>query len=86
MENYNKLKYGKFRTADGTIGYYLDRGGKKQLHNSDGPALIPQGDRKLKEYHVFGMPMSEKDFDYWQRNFEGIPDYKKFQKAGNRGE
>jgi len=32
------------------------------------------------------MPMSEKDFDYWQRNFEGIPDYKEFQKAGNRGE
>jgi hypothetical protein len=86
MESYNKLKYGKFKTADGTIGYYLDRGGKKQLHNSDGPAFIPQGDRKLAEWHVFGMPMSEKDFDYWQRNFEGIPDYKKFQKAGNRGE
>jgi hypothetical protein len=40
-----KLKYGKFKTADGTIGYYIDRGGKKQFHNSDGPAFIPQVDR-----------------------------------------
>jgi len=82
----SKIKYGKFKTEDGTIGYYIDRDGKKQFHNTDGPAFIPKGDRKAAEYHLFGMPISEKDFHYWQRNFEGIPDYKKFQKAGNRGE
>jgi hypothetical protein len=80
----SKIKYGKFKTADGTIGYYIDRGGKKQFHNSDGPAFIPKGDRKLAEYHLFGMPISEKDFDYWKRNFEGIPDYKKFESGGSR--
>jgi hypothetical protein len=73
-----KLKYGKFKTADGTIGYYLERDGKKQLHSLDHVAYIPQGNRKLAEYHIFGIPISEKDFQYFQRSWEGIPDYKKY--------
>jgi hypothetical protein len=80
----SKIKYGKFKTQDGTIGYYLDRDGKKQFHNTDGPAFIPHGDRKLAEYHLFGMLISEKDFHYWQRSWEGLPDYKRFQNAGGR--
>ncbi len=80
------IKYGKFRTADGTIGYYINRDGKKQFHNTDGPAFIPQGDRSKAEYHLFGMPISEKDFQYWIRSWEGLPDYKRFQNAGGRGE
>jgi hypothetical protein len=78
------IKYGKFKTQDGTIGYYLNRDGKKQFHNTDGFAFIPQGDVTKAEYHLFGMPISEKDFHYWKRNWEGVPDYKRFEKGGSR--
>lgn len=87
MAKEGKLKYGRFKTADGTIGYYrATEDGKKVLHNFDGPAFIPQGDWKREEYYLFGMPISEKDFQYWRRNWEGIPDYKKFEAAGGRDE
>jgi hypothetical protein len=84
MSKEGKIKYGRFKTADGSIGYYIDRDGKKQFHNTDGPAFIPKGDRSKSEYHLFGMPISEKDFVYWQRSWEGLPDYKRFQNAGGR--
>ena len=85
MAKEGKIKYGKFKTADGTIGYYIEReDGKKQFHSTNGPAFIPQGDHSKREYHLFGMPINEKDFDYWKRNFEGVPDYKRFEGAGGR--
>ncbi len=85
MAKEGKIKYGRFKTQDGTIGYYIDRGdGKKQFHNTDGPAFIPNGEWNKREYHVFGMPISEKDFQYWKKNWEGLPDYKRFEGAGNR--
>ena len=41
----------KLRKADGTIAYIWD--GK--LHRWDGPALIPEGDMKRKEYYLYGL-------------------------------
>ena len=38
----------RLKKADGTIAHIKD--GK--LHNWDGPALIPQGDKKLAEYYI----------------------------------
>jgi len=84
MAKEGKINYGKFKTADGTVGYYRETEGKKVFHNMDGPAFIPQGEWANREYHLFGIPISEKDFTYWQRNWEGIPDYKKFEAAGGR--
>ena len=84
MAKEGKLKYGKFKTADGTIGHYIERDGKKQFHNADGPAYYPQGEWAKREYHLFGMPISEKDFQYWKKNWEGLPDYKRFEGAGGR--
>ena len=37
----------RFVSEDGTINILWG----KKLHNWDGPALIPQGDRKLAEYY-----------------------------------
>ena len=85
MAKEGKIKYGKFKTVEGTIGHYIERSdGKKQFHNTDGPAFIPNGEWNKREYHVFGMPISEKDFQYWKKNWEGIPDYKRFEGAGGR--
>ena len=39
----------KMKSADGSIIYYLN--GK--IHNWDGPALIPQGNKRLAEYYLF---------------------------------
>jgi hypothetical protein len=41
----------KMRTTDKTTIYYLD--GK--IHNWDGPALIPKGNKRLAEYYLFGI-------------------------------
>jgi hypothetical protein len=41
----------KMKTADKTIIYYLDN----KLHNWDGPALIPRGNKRLAEYYLFGI-------------------------------
>jgi hypothetical protein len=84
MAKEGKLKYGKFKTQEGTIGYYLERDGKKQFHSTDGPAFIPNGEWNKREYHLFGIPISEKDFQYWKKNWEGVPDYKRFEGAGGR--
>jgi hypothetical protein len=46
MKN-NEFKSKKITTSDGTIMYTFD--GK--LHNWEGPALIPEGNNKKREYY-----------------------------------
>ena len=45
----------KIKTPDGTVVYYFE--GK--MHNWDGPAFIPEGKRKNKEYYLYGIKYSE---------------------------
>ena len=57
MEN-KEFKSRKLTTADGTIMYMFD--GK--LHNWEGPALIPEGNMRKREYYLNGIQMSESEY------------------------
>ena len=63
----------RLKKADGTIAYLWD--GK--LHNWEGPALIPKGNEKKREYYLYGIPYSEEDHKEAIRNQTGLPWYKK---------
>ena len=71
MEN-KEFKSRKLTTADGTIMYMFD--GK--LHNWEGPALIPEGNMRKREYYLNGIQMSESEYKDALRRREGLPWYK----------
>ncbi len=71
MEN-KEFKSRKLTTADGTIMYMFD--GK--LHNWEGPALIPEGNMRKREYYLNGIKMSESEYKDALRRREGLPWYK----------
>jgi len=71
MEN-KEFKSRKITTADGTIMYMFD--GK--LHNWEGPALIPEGNNRKREYYLNGIKMSEAEYKDALRRREGLPWYK----------
>jgi hypothetical protein len=62
----------KITTADGTIMYTFD--GK--LHNWNGPALIPEGNKRKREYYLNGIKMTETQWKEVLKNREGLPWYK----------
>jgi len=62
----------RLKTKDGTIVYYLD--GK--MHNFDGPAYLPQGNRRAAEYYVFGIKFTKDQFDSIKKDANGVPFYK----------
>ena len=65
-------KFKKLRTPEGTIAYYWD--GK--LHNWEGPALIPEGNNRLREYYIYGIKHSEEGWKEARRSGKGMPWYK----------
>ena len=62
----------KITTADGTIMYTFD--GK--LHNWEGPDLIPEGNKRKREYYLNGIKMTEAQWKEALKNREGLPWYK----------
>jgi len=62
----------KLRTADGTIVYYSD--GK--MHNWDGPAYIPQGNKRAAEYWLFGLQYTKDQWEDRKKDCNGQPFYK----------
>ncbi|MDA8685634.1 hypothetical protein N9L94_01285 [Robiginitalea sp.] len=62
----------RLKKADGTIAYIWD--GK--LHNWEGPALIPEGNERKAEYHLYGIKFSKEDHKEAIRNQTGLPWYK----------
>ena len=62
----------RLKTSDGTIVYYLN--GK--MHNFDGPAYLPQGNKRAAEYYVFGMKFTKDQFDNIKKDNNGVPFYK----------
>jgi hypothetical protein len=62
----------KMKSTDGTIVYYLD--GK--IHNWDGPALIPQGNKRLAEYYLFGIKHTKEQWEEKKKDVNGVPFYK----------
>lgn len=62
----------KLTKADGTIAYTFDN----KLHNWEGPALIPEGDVRRREYYLHGIKYTEDGWNEARRNREGLPWYK----------
>ena len=72
MENSKYQPSRKITTADGTVMYMFD--GK--LHNWDGPALVPQGNNRLREYYLNGIKYTEDQWRERLKSREGLPWYK----------
>jgi hypothetical protein len=62
----------KMKTSDGSIVYYLN--GK--IHNWEGPALIPQGNKRLAEYYLFGIKHTKEQWEEKKKDVNGQPFYK----------
>jgi hypothetical protein len=62
----------KLTKADGTIAYTFDN----KLHNWEGPALIPEGDNRKREYYLHGIKYTEDGWHEARRNREGLPWFK----------
>jgi antitoxin component YwqK of YwqJK toxin-antitoxin module len=62
----------KLVSPDGTIVYYLN--GK--MHNLEGPAYIPEGNMKQKEYYINGIKYSEIEWKAAKKGGDGLPWYK----------
>tara|TARA_B110000261_G_scaffold21174_1_gene21683 strand:+ start:550 stop:807 length:258 start_codon:yes stop_codon:yes gene_type:complete len=62
----------KLKKVDGTIAHIWD--GK--LHNWEGPALIPEGNEKKREYYLYGIQYTEEDHKEAIRQQTGLPWYK----------
>jgi hypothetical protein len=62
----------KYKSPDKTIRHVWD--GK--LHSWEGPALIPEGEYKQREYYIYGIQYSEEAWGEAKRDWEGIPFYK----------
>ena len=62
----------KLRTSDGSIVYYLD--GK--MHNWEGPAYIPQGNKRASEYYLFGIKYTKDQWESFKKDVNGQPWYK----------
>jgi hypothetical protein len=62
----------KLKTADGTVVYYWGR----LMHNWEGPAYIPQGNKKLAEYYVYGIKYTKEQWEEFKNDWEGLPFYK----------
>ena len=66
----------KLVTAEGTIVYYLNINGVNKLHNIDGPALIPTGNKRASEYYIFGIKYTKEQWDDRKKDTNGVPWYK----------
>ena len=62
----------KLKTSDGTIVYHLN--GK--MHNFDGPAYLPQGNKRAVEYYLFGIKYSKEQWEDFKKDANGLPFYK----------
>ena len=76
MEKWEPTK--KLTKADGTIAYIWDN----NLHNWEGPALIPEGNMRKREYYLYGIRKTEEQWKDARKDREGLPFYKKASVTG----
>jgi hypothetical protein len=62
----------KLSKPDGTIAYTWD--GK--MHNWEGPAFIPEGNKRKAEYYLYGIKMDKEEWQTIRSQREGLPYYK----------
>jgi hypothetical protein len=76
----------KLKKIDGTIAYVIELEGIHKLHNWEGPALIPQGNKRLAEYYLFGIKYNKDNWEAAKKEENGVPFHKTAasKKMGNR--
>ena len=57
---------------NGTIVYIWDN----KIHNWEGPARIPEGNNRLREYYIYGIQKTEEEWKEAKRSGKGLPWYK----------
>jgi len=62
----------RLKTKDGSIVYSLDN----KMHNWDGPAYIPQGNKRASEYWLFGFKFTKDQFEDRKKDTNGVPFHK----------
>jgi hypothetical protein len=67
-----QLETKKLKSKDGTVAYYWNN----KMHNWDGPALIPQGNKRLAEYYLFGIKHTKEQWEDKKKDVNGQPFYK----------
>jgi hypothetical protein len=70
------LETQRIKTADGTVAHYVSIDGVKKMHNWDGAALIPQGNKRAAEYYLFGIKYSKDKWLEFKKEVNGVPFYK----------
>ena len=65
------LETQKLVSADGTVAHYVRINGINKMHNWDGAALIPQGNKRQAEYYLFGIKYSKDQWLEFKKNVNG---------------
>ena len=60
------------KKADGTVAVIWEG----RLHNWDGPAYIPQGNKRKTEDHIYGIKYSKEEWNERKKQRTGVPYYK----------
>jgi hypothetical protein len=66
----------RLRTEDGTIANYIYVDGANKMHNWEGPAYIPNGEKRRAEYYLFGFKMSKEEWLDRKKDVNGVPFHK----------
>jgi hypothetical protein len=66
----------RIKTQDGSIVYSIDIDDKNLMHNWDGPAYIPQGNKRAAEYWLFGFKYTKDQWEDRKKDVNGQPFYK----------
>jgi len=70
------LETKKLVTADGTIVHYISINGINKMHNWDGAAFFPQGNKRQAEYYLFGFKYTKDQWEDRKKDVNGVPFYK----------
>lgn len=62
----------RLKTSDGTVVYYWGN----KMHNWDGPAHLPQGNKRAAEYWLFGFKYTKDQWEERKKDINGIPWHK----------
>jgi hypothetical protein len=66
----------KLITADKTVVHYINVDGVNKMHNWDGAAFLPQGNKRQAEYYLFGFKYTKDQWEDRKKDANGVPFYK----------
>jgi len=66
----------QIKTSDGSIVHFINIGGKNLMHNWDGPAYLPQGNKRAAEYWLFSFKYTKDEWEDRKKDVNGVPFYK----------